>query len=497
MEGTLTRWDLMAPVYRPSPDEKKFPSRHFFNFLDRIPQRRLRAITIIVPFFFLFAIAFVPMGMDIQIQYALAILVCISMLWTFGMLPLAVTAMLVPVLLTGFGIFTPVEALAPFADPVVYLLIGGLIVAETFRRNGMDRRLAYFLVTLAQGDLKRTLVALMVSAAIISMWISNTATVALLIPVALGVASQAGEHKKRVAGFFLIGISMATAFGSLSTIIGSPTNAITSALLAKEVGWTFVQWMIVGIPVAICSLALIIIVLPIVLPPPKISLDIAEVRIKREQMGPMKRMEKCVLVIFAVTIVFWIGGVQISSWTGLPSGVMNTGIIALASAVAMFLIGGVGWDEAKNIAWDVLLIIGAGLALGEALEVTGTAQWLAEGVASTTGSYSLLVSMVLFALISFILTTFLSNTATAALLVPIAISTSTALAIDPKYLALTVGMVASISLITPIGTPPMTLAYSTGTFNRKELAKSGLIIGLPVMFIIVIIVYIAVQAGLI
>jgi sodium-dependent dicarboxylate transporter 2/3/5 len=176
---------------------------------------------------------------------------------------------------------------------------------------------------------------------------------------------------------------------------------------------------------------------------------------------------------------------------------MNTGIIALASAVAMFLIGGVGWDEAKNIAWDVLLIIGAGLALGEALEVTGTALWLAEGVASTTGSYSLLVSMVLFALISFILTTFLSNTATAALLVPIAISTSTALAIDPKYLALTVGMVASISLITPIGTPPMTLAYSTGTFNRKELAKSGLIIGLPVMFIIVIIVYIAVQAGLI
>ncbi|HSV41935.1 MAG TPA: SLC13 family permease, partial [Methanomassiliicoccales archaeon] len=163
----------------------------------------------------------------------------------------------------------------------------------------------------------------------------------------------------------------------------------------------------------------------------------------------------------------------------------------------MFLVGAVAWDDAKNIAWDVFLIIGAGLALGQALEVTGAAEWIAGGMATATGGYGLIITMVIFAVLSFVLTTVLSNTATAALLVPIALSTSAALNVDPRYLALTVGMVASISLITPVGTPPVTLAYSTNTFSRKELAKAGLIIGIPGMFLITFMIYLFVSLGLI
>lgn len=487
----------MAPVHYPSPEEKTYPNKHFFSLLDRIPPKRLTALTIIIPFLFLFGIALAPLDMDANIKYALAILVCVSMLWTFGMIPLAVTALLVPVLLTAFGVFTPIEALAPFADPVVFLLVGGLIIAETFRRNNMDKRLSYFLVKAARGDIKRTLIALMFSAALLSMWISNTATVALLIPVALSVASQAGKDRLKVAGLFLIGISMATAFGSLSTIVGSPTNAITSALLSKEVSWTFLDWMVVGIPVAAASLALVYLVLPLAIRVPKGQLDTKEVGERLKDLGPMKRMEKTVLVIFAVTIILWIFGSQIASATGLPGGLANAGIIALLAAVAMFFVGAVGWEDAKNIAWDVFLIIGAGLALGEALEATGAAQLLAQGLASFAGGYSIIVTMLVFACMSFILTTFLSNTATAALLVPIAISTSAALEMDPRFLALTVGMVASISLVTPVGTPPVTLAYSTNTFTRAELAKAGLIIGLPAMVLITFMIWAFVSLGLI
>lgn len=487
----------MAPVHYPSPEEKNYPTKHFFSLLDRIPPKRLTALTIIIPFLFLFGIALAPLDMDANIKYALAILVCVSMLWTFGMIPLAVTALLVPVLLTAFGIFTPTEALAPFADPVVFLLVGGLIIAETFRRNNMDKRLSYFLVKAARGDIKRTLIALMVSAALLSMWISNTATVALLIPVALSVASQAGKDRLKVAGLFLIGISMATAFGSLSTIVGSPTNAITSALLSKEVSWTFLDWMVVGIPVAAACLALVYLVLPLAIRVPKGQLDTKEVGERLKDLGPMKRMEKTVLVIFAVTILLWIFGSQIASATGLPGGLANAGIIALLAAVAMFFVGAVGWEDAKNIAWDVFLIIGAGLALGEALEATGAAQLLAQGLASFAGGYSIIVTMLVFACMSFILTTFLSNTATAALLVPVAISTSAALEMDPRFLALTVGMVASISLVTPVGTPPVTLAYSTNTFTRAELAKAGLIIGLPAMVLITFMIWAFVSLGLI
>jgi len=487
----------MAPVHYPSPEEKNYPTKHFFSLLDRIPPKRLTALTIIIPFLFLFGIALAPLDMDANIKYALAILVCVSMLWTFGMIPLAVTALLVPVLLTAFGIFTPTEALAPFADPVVFLLVGGLIIAETFRRNNMDKRLSYFLVKAARGDIKRTLIALMFSAALLSMWISNTATVALLIPVALSVASQAGKDRLKVAGLFLIGISMATAFGSLSTIVGSPTNAITSALLSKEVSWTFLDWMVVGIPVAAACLALVYLVLPLAIRVPKGQLDTKEVGERLKDLGPMKRMEKTVLVIFAVTILLWIFGSQIASVTGLPGGLANAGIIALLAAVAMFFVGAVGWEDAKNIAWDVFLIIGAGLALGEALEATGAAQLLAQGLASFAGGYSIIVTMLVFACMSFILTTFLSNTATAALLVPVAISTSAALEMDPRFLALTVGMVASISLVTPVGTPPVTLAYSTNTFTRAELAKAGLIIGLPAMVLITFMIWAFVSLGLI
>lgn len=487
----------MAPVHYPSPEEPTYPTRHFFGFLDRIPPRRLAALTIIVPFLFLFGIALAPLDLIPDIKYALAILVCISMLWTFGMIPLAVTALLVPVLLTAFGIFSPTQALAPFADPVVYLLVGGLIIAETFRRNGMDKRLSYYLVSVARGDIKRTMLALMLAAAVLSMWISNTATVALLIPVALSVASHAGENKVKLAGFFLIGISMATAFGSLSTIVGSPTNAITSALLAREVQWTFLDWLKIGIPVAAASLALVYIVLPLALRSPKGKLETTEAGDKLKALGPLRGMEKTVLAIFGATIVLWVLGADIARVTGLPGGMMNAGIIALLSAVAMFLVGAVGWEDAKNIAWDVFLIIGAGLALGEALEITGAAQWMAQAVASFTGGYSLIITMLVFASVSFLLTTFLSNTATAALLVPIAISTSTALSIDPKYLVLTVGMVASISLVTPVGTPPVTLAYSTKTFTRAELARAGLIVGLPAMVLITFMIWAFLSLGLV
>ena len=482
-------------MHHPSPDEERYPLKHFFSFLDRVPPKALTVITIIVPFLFLFGIALAPLDMAAEVKYAIAILVCVSMLWTFGMVPLAVTALLVPVLLTGFGIFSPTEALVPFADPVVYLLVGGLIIAETFRRNGMDKRLSYYLVSVAGGDLRRTLIALMVAAAILSMWISNTATVALLIPVVLSVAAQAGDSRVKVAGFFLIGISMATALGSLSTIVGSPTNAITSALLAKEIPWTFVDWLKIGIPVAAACLVLVYLVLPLAMRAPRVRLETMELSQKLREMGPLRRIEKIVLAIFGVTVLLWLVGGSIASATGLPGGLMNAGIIALLSAVAMFLVGAVGWNDAKNIAWDVFLIIGAGLALGEALEATGAAEMIAEGVASLTGGYSLVVTMLVFAALSFVLTTFLSNTATAALLVPIAISASAVLGIDPKYLALTVGMVASISMVTPVGTPPVTLAYSTNTFTRAELAQAGLAIGLPAMLLITFLVWAFVQLG--
>lgn len=149
----------------------------FFKFFAKLPILAQRSVKLVPPFAVLIAVTFAPLAIDEQIKYAVAIFLCISMLWTLGALPLPVTALLVPVLLTFYGVFPTSEALRPFADPVVYLLMGGLIIAEAFRKHGIDRRLAYGIAARFGGDIGRTLLSLMIVAAILSMWRSNTATV--------------------------------------------------------------------------------------------------------------------------------------------------------------------------------------------------------------------------------------------------------------------------------------------------------------------------------
>ena len=233
----------------------------FFKFFAKLPKMVQRSIKIFLPFFVLLLLTVIPLPLDVQVQYALAIFVCVSMLWTFGGLPLPVTALLVPVLLTFYGIFKTDEALRPFADPVVYLLMGGLIMAEAFRKHGVDRRLAYSIVARFGGDVGKILLSFMIVAAVLSMWISNTATVALMIPVVLGIASRAGEEKGKLSILFLLGIGIGSALGGMATITGSAPNAVASSLLAQKLAadggtWTFVDWMMIGLPASIVLLTL-------------------------------------------------------------------------------------------------------------------------------------------------------------------------------------------------------------------------------------------------
>ena len=474
----------------------------FFKFFARLPKMAQRSIKILLPFFVLLVLTVVPLSLDQQVQYALAIFVCVAMLWTFGGLPLPVTALLVPVLLTFYGIFGTDEALKPFADPVVYLLMGGLIMAEAFRKHGVDRRLAYSIVARFGGDVGKILFSFMLVAAALSMWISNTAAVALMIPVVLGIAARAGEEKGKLSILFLLGIGIGSAIGGMATITGSAPNAVASSLLAQRLAeqgatWTFVDWMKVGLPISIALLAISWFVLRRLFPVRIESLNITSVRTELAEMGHLSQGEKKTLGIFFPTVILWVAGANIGAMLGFPASFMSAAIVALSAAVLLFASKTLDWQDARSISWDIFLIIGAGLALGEGLQQSGAADWMAGVLISLTGDLHIFIIMLVVSLVSVAFSNFMSNTATAAILVPILIGMSDELMVDPKLLVLVCALSVSVSFITPIGTPPFTLIYSTGILSRKDIARSGLRVSLPAVFAISALVYLMVKLGLV
>lgn len=469
----------------------------FFRFFGRLPILAQRSIKLLMPFILLGIFTFIPMPMEAQIRYMLGIFICVAMLWTFGALPLPVTALLVPVLLTFYGIFPTEQALIPFANPVVYLLMGGLIIAEAFRKHGIDRRLAYAIVSRFGGDIGKTLLSLMAVAAILSMWISNTATVALLIPVVLGISSLAGEGKNKLAVLMLLGIGMGAAIGGMATITGSAPNAIVSALLAEQTTWTFLDWMKVGMPT---SLSLLLLAWFILLKSFSIhtrQLDIGALKREFKSMGPLSSGEKKTLGIFFPTIALWVAGADIGAIFGFPPSFMSATMVALTAAFLLFLTKTLEWQDARSISWDIFLIIGAGLALGEGMRFSGAATWIADILVGATGELHLLLIMFMIVMLTIALSNLMSNSATVAILAPILIGMAEALEIDAKFLVLACGMSVSLSFITPIGTPPFTLIFSTGMVSRSELARGGLKVTIPSMIAILVIVYLLVLTGLV
>lgn len=451
----------------------------FFKFFRSLSPLQQRAFKLILPFLTLAIFVLMPMDLDRRVQDSLGIFLCIAMMWTFESLPLPVTALLVPVLLTLFGVFPAADALAPYADPVVFLMIGGLILAEALRLNGLDKRLAYAMVLKAEGNRDKTLFFLMATAAFLSMWISNTAAVAILIPVVLGISSRLQGLGEHVTARMLLGIGIGSAAGGMMTVTGSAPNAIAAGLLSKEQEFTFLDWMTIGVPVGLILLLLAWFLLTRLFPSHGERLQIDELRKEAEAMGPLSDGERRTLMVFLPTVVLWVLGADIASWLGLPPSFMSAAVVALAASVFLFVVRSIQWENARSISWDVFLIIGSGLALGEGLVYSGAAQWLADALGDALLGAQLLVVLLAVAFVTVTITNFISNTATAAMFIPILLSLSMALGVHPELLVLTCGLCVSLSFITPIGTPPFTLIYATKKVGRRDMAKAGIVIAVP------------------
>ncbi|QLB15106.1 transporter [Mannheimia granulomatis] len=400
----------------------------------------------------------------------LALLAFVAILWLTEAVHVTITALFVPVLAIALGVVTSKEALSAFADPTIFLFFGGFALAAALHIQKIDKMIANKIMALAKGKLFLAVLYLFAVTAFLSMWMSNTATAAMMLPLALGILSKMdSESERNTYTFVLLGIAYSASIGGMGTLVGSPPNAIA----ASQLHLTFSDWLMYGLPVMLIILPLVIFILYISFKP-RFNQDF---EFEFEQIG-FNKQRIITLSIFLFIACCWVLSSVInpliSSFLGLKSNIGNfDSIIALVASLLLCVTKVVSWKQIQdNTEWGILFLFGGGLTLSAVLSHTGASRIMAEGIISLIeGKHYFIVCLIIAAFIVS-LTEFTSNTASAALLVPIFISIAEALNINPLGFALIIGLGASCAFMLPVGTPPNAIVYGTGLVRQKDMLKS-------------------------
>ena len=417
-----------------------------------------------------------------------AITLLCAIWWIFEPIPIPFTSLIPLALFPLLGILTPNQVAQAYGSQLILLLLGGFMISTAMADSGAHRRIALHMVNVFGGGSARGLVlGFMTASAVLSMWISNTATTLMLLPVALAVLERAD---RKLAIPLLLGVAYAASIGGLGTPIGTPPNLIFMQVYGDQFGQTpsFPQWMSWGLPVVILMVPITGLWLT-----RGVSLSHA---VKLPPVGQWTAAEKRVLSLFTLTAVLWItrqapfGGW--SQWLGLPTA--NDASVALLAVIVMAIVpdgdGGrlLKWEAAAKIPWGVLLLFGGGIAIASAFMHSG----LADHVASQLGVLAALpvwLMIILICLIVTFLTEVTSNTATASLLMPLLAAASVATDIDPYLLMIPAAMSASCAFMLPVATAPNAVIYGSGQVTIKDMARAGFVLNLAGAVVISIVCY--------
>ncbi|MFK5185568.1 DASS family sodium-coupled anion symporter [Glaesserella parasuis] len=421
------------------------------------------------------------------VSKGLALLVFVAVLWLTEALHVTVTALLVPILAIGLGLVKSKEALSAFADPTIFLFFGGFALATALHIQQLDRLIANKIMAMAKGKLSIAVIYLFSVTAFLSMWMSNTATAAMMLPLAMGILSKLDkETHHNTYLFVLLGIAYSASIGGMGTLVGSPPNAI----VASQLNLTFADWLKYGLPIMFILMPLMIATLYVVFKP---KFDVTfehsfeKIELNRERI--------ITLSIFGVIAICWVFGDKInpliSGLLGLQGKIGSfDSIVALFAAVLICITRVASWDDIqKNTEWGVLMLFGGGLTLSSVLGQTGASKVMADGIVFLIeDGYFYLIGLLVAAFIIF-LTEFTSNTASAALLVPIFISIAQALNMPPVGLALIIGLGASCAFMLPVATPPNAIVFGTGQIKQSEMVKAGFWLNIICIFVIATVGY--------
>ncbi len=405
----------------------------------------------------------IPLGIDAKAQAVLAISVFTGVMWFTEAIPLHATALLATVLLIFAGT-PPKDAFSPYFAPTIVLFFGGFVIARALEKHGLDQQIARRFLSRFGHDPKLFLLGLMCVTAFLSLWMANTAATAIMLPITLYVIKK-GKMEKRKSNYakaLVLAISFASTIGGIGTIVGTPPNGITVADLAAEgVQVSFFEWSYLAMPFVVIFLPITWAILLRVFPPEvkKVGLD--------DEPEPYSLEQKLVLAVSLLTIAAWVS-VSVHN--------VADATIAICAVVILYALGLLETSDMSKIDWASLLMFGGGLSLGAAIESSGLGLYLGGLlVGFVTGQATLLLYVSVLAF-TVILTLSASNTATAALIVPIVIPLAKALGFGLKQLGVLAGIGTSLDFIFPVGTPPSAISYSTGYISVWDMVKSGLIV---------------------
>jgi solute carrier family 13 (sodium-dependent dicarboxylate transporter), member 2/3/5 len=484
------------------------PAEELFN-------RRRRTVGLIAGPALLLVLLVAPLPIPAPAHRLAAVLSMMVVLWMSEALPLAVTALVGPVLAIVLGVAPARTVFAPFADPIIFLFIGSFMLAEAMFVHGLDRRIAFGALSsrAVSGSAFRILIVYGAVGAGISMWISNTATTAMMFPIGLSIVAQLTQGKESNADSreFAAAMMLITAFGAsiggIGTPIGTPPNLIGIGMLQRIAGVdiSFFQWMALGVPIVVLTFGFLIVYFyyrclrRIELNPGRGE----AIRAELERLGPMSIGQRNVLIAFGVTVFLWLlpgvvgivgaGDTAFARWLAVA---FPESVAAVIGALLLFLLPlswrarrfTLTWEQAVRIDWGIVLLFGGGLSMGELAFSTGLAESLGRGITSWLPAQTTLALTVLFTAVAIVMSEAASNTASANMIVPVAIAVSQAAGVNPLQPALGATLGASMGFMMPISTPPNAIVYSSGHVPIASMMKHGIVLDLAGFVIIVALV---------
>ena len=453
-----------------------------------------------------------------------AVATLMAIWWMTEAIPLSVTSLLPIILFPLLTDRSVAQATAPYANPIVFLFLGGFLIAIAMQKVNLHRPIALLTLRTVGTHPRQIILGMMISTAFLSMWVSNTATTLMMLPIALSVLALVAENSDRAKGgmadlraglaaghkvidlihdkdgrTFGVGLVLAIAWsasiGGLGTLLGSPPNAIVAGYISKELGKEvgFAQWMMLGLPIVVTFIALAWLLITRVL----FRFQLDEVPGGKQmiddeiaQLGPMRRGEKSVRLVFLLAAFCWIvpsllttvGDLgQTMPWLRL----FNDTVVALTAGVLLFLLPGgqpgravLDWKDAEEgLPWGVLLLFGGGLSLAASVAASGLDKWFGQQVIGL-GALPIVALIAAVTLIVLFLTEITSNTATAATFIPILGGVAVGIGIDPMTLLIPAALAATCAFMLPVGTPPNAIVFGTGAVSIYEMARGGLVLNL-------------------
>jgi len=437
-----------------------------------------------------------PAGLSDAAWTTAALGILMAVWWATEAVPIAITALLPLVLFPLLGVASIQDTAAPYSNKVIYLFLGGFIVAFAMQRWNLHRRIALNVLQVAGGNGRSLIGGFMLASAVISMWVMNTSTTMMLLPIAVSIItvihkSVGGLDQKAKDDFqyaLLLGVAYGATIGGMATLVGTAPNAMLAAFMLDnyDTEIDFASWMMVGLPLSAAMLPLAWLALTRLV----FNVDFetsgesrAELKRMKDEMGRIKVPEIRVAIVFVIMALTWVGRPLLSKLPGLSA--LDDSGIAMAGAIALFLVPSgdksdpllLRWKYAEQLPWSVLILFGGGLTLAGAVSRTGLAEWLGNSL-QAVGALPLAIIVIAAAALIIFLTELTSNIATTATFLPVVGAIAIESGIDPIVLTVPITFAASCAFMLPVATPPNAIVFGSGLLTIPKMARAGIALNL-------------------